>query len=1143
MPNDNSLNNNVNGTGINDDEGASFGRCPVDEQRRPGRHQATARQKWSKTLNRLVMYCKFKSEPNRRGYRKRMMDVWRDKGVFEISEQRLVDQARAIVVNQWLTDVELEEIKRDIEKENTDITVYGSDQQERIQFEGNQSESDTREQDTRTDTNNARGDMIENNDNFEGLELREDVVLNIDEMEQMTIICNFYNTKTHPPKVAFKTVNKRKIYNEINKLGNIIKKVITSCITETNRFVIALIWYIAYRMGLKERVQRPKKDPWWKRRINNNIKDLRKVISKLERRQNNEMSSNRGMDYIDKKYRVREKSVSVVVEELKQRVVAKAAKVKRYEARNEQQRQNKLFEVDQGRLYQELNGKERHGTLIPDIDEARSFWSSLWENPVEHNTQAEWLKEIKEEMMRLNRRQEDIEIDEVKLKEQLKRIPNWKAPGPDGVQGFWIKNLLGIHSRIAEQLNEVIRTGVVPTWMTTGRTILCIKDSSKGNAADNYRPISCLPLMWKVLTGIVANEIYAYMEDRDLFPVEQMGCKKKARGTKHHLLIDKAIINNSKRRHTNLSIAWIDYRKAYDMVPHSWIIECLKMIGAAENLTELLVRSMSNWKTILVAGKEELGQVNIQRGIFQGDCLSPLLFVICLLPMSIVLRKCRAGYQFGRGQVKVNHLLFMDDLKLFAKDEMEIDSLVRTVCVLSEDIGMKFGVQKCGSVVMKRGKVVNSNGVQLPNGETINSVGEEGYKYIGMLEIDEIMNNNMKALVQKEYLRRLKKILKSRLNGRNIIIAINTWAVSLLRYGAGLINWTLNELQQLDRKTRKKLTMYGAFHPKSNVNRLYLARQEGGRGLIGVEDTVRREENSLCWYIMNNDYEIMRSVEKEGILKNNEIKDPKVWKRQINEQHKNGWIGKALHGQTVNATKELVHKEKSWNWLRYSGLKKETESTIFAAQEQAVGTNYIKSVIYKENVSKDCRLCGKAEETIAHIVSECQQLAQAQYKGWRHDKVAQIVHWKLCQKLGLDHGDRWYNHKIDSAIVTNDFRLLWDFPIQTDYRLEHNRPDIVLENKKDRSCLLIDIACPFDTRIDRKEKEKIEVYQDLKREIKRMWNVKEVTIVPLIIGALGTIGKNFERWLKKIEIECSIELLQKACLLGTAKIIRKVLDT
>ena len=97
---------------------------------------------------------------------------------------------------------------------------------------------------------------------------------------------------------------------------------------------------------------------------------MRTVVSKLERRQNNEMHSNRGMEYINNKYRVKEKGVRVVIEELKQRVVAKAAKIKRYEARNEQQRQNRLFEVDQGRLYQELDGKDRNEILIPDADEA-----------------------------------------------------------------------------------------------------------------------------------------------------------------------------------------------------------------------------------------------------------------------------------------------------------------------------------------------------------------------------------------------------------------------------------------------------------------------------------------------------------------------------------------------------------------------------------------------------------------------------------------------------------------------------------------------------------------------------------------------------------------------------------------------------
>ena len=427
MSNDNSSNNNVNGTGFNNDEGASFGRCPVDEQRRPGRQQATARQKWSQTINRLVMYCKFKSEPNGRGYRKRMMEIWRDKGVFEIREQRLMDQARAIVVNQWLTDVELEEIRREIERESNDVTLGMNDQEEGTHLEGGR--------ETRTEAD--REDMIGNdNDIIGGFDLREDVMLSEEETKQLTIICTFYRDKKYPLKVAFKTVNKKNIQSEIKKLENIIKKVITSTISETNRFIIALIWYVAHKMGLKERDQRPRKDPWWKRRIINDIKELRTVVSQLERRQNNEMRSNRAMKYIDDKYRVREKGVSVVIEELKQRVVAKAAKVKRYDARNEQQRQNRLFEVDQGRLYQELDGKDRNEILIPDAGEARSFWSLIWENPVEHNTQAEWLKEIKEEMPALNHKQEDIKIEEGKLKEQLKKIPNWKAPGPDGVQGF-----------------------------------------------------------------------------------------------------------------------------------------------------------------------------------------------------------------------------------------------------------------------------------------------------------------------------------------------------------------------------------------------------------------------------------------------------------------------------------------------------------------------------------------------------------------------------------------------------------------------------------------------------------------------------------------------------------------------------------
>ena len=183
----------------------------------------------------------------------------------------------------------------------------------------------------------------------------------------------------------------------------------------------------------------------------------------------------------------------------------------------------------------------------------------------------------------------------------------------------------------------------------------------------------------------------------------------------------------------------------------------------------------------------------------------------------------------------------MDDLKLFGKNEREIDSLVKTVQVISKDIGMEFGIRKCGVVIMKGGKLSKTDGIVLPNGETIKEVGGGGYKYLGILELDNIKEKEMKDKFKYEYLRRTRLIVKSKLNGSNLIKAINVWVISLLRYGAGLLKWTREELEWMDRKTRKLMTMYKKLHPKSDVARLYVPRRKGGRGLISCEGCIRAE--------------------------------------------------------------------------------------------------------------------------------------------------------------------------------------------------------------------------------------------------------------------------------------------------------------
>ena len=158
-------------------------------------------------------------------------------------------------------------------------------------------------------------------------------------------------------------------------------------------------------------------------------------------------------------------------------------------------------------------------------------------------------------------------------------------------------------------------------------------------------------------------------------------------------------------------MAWIDYKKAYEMVPHSWISECLEMSGIANNIQDFLNNSMKSWKLELNASGKTLGEVDIRRGIFQGDSLSPLLFVLCMVPLTWLLRKDKAGYEWGKKGFKLNHLLFTDDLKL-----NQIDSLMQTVHIFSENTGMQFGIKKCGVLIIERGKVIRTHGIRLSDG-------------------------------------------------------------------------------------------------------------------------------------------------------------------------------------------------------------------------------------------------------------------------------------------------------------------------------------------------------------------------------------------------------------------------------------------
>ena len=145
---------------------------------------------------------------------------------------------------------------------------------------------------------------------------------------------------------------------------------------------------------------------------------------------------------------------------------------------------------------------------------------------------------------------------------------------------------------------------------------------------------------------------------------------------------------------------------------------------------------------------------------------------------------------------------------------------------------------------------------------------------------------------------------------------------------------------------------------------------------------------------------------------------------------------------------------------------------------------------------------------------------------------------KLARKCNFESGDKWYKHEPDSVLENEECKILWDFSIQTDHVIEARRPDLVVVDKK-RICKITDFAVPGDSRIEEKEKDKIEKYQELGRELQKIWNVK-VKIITLVVGSLGAIPKQFGNRLKQI-ITSGTAQVQKTVLLGTVRILRKVL--
>ena len=819
-------------------------------------------------------------------------------------------------------------------------------------------------------------------------------------------------------------------------------------------------------------------------------------------------------------------------------------KLEKMMERGQRIRDNNMFREEEALFYKQMN-RGQHTGKTPDADEFVKFWGAIWESEEKTNQQP-WMENIKKRIEELVTSVKEIEITEVSLRNIIKKRKNWSAPGADGIQNYWWKTLNDSWHPLIKIFKGFIEDPKnMKEWFTIGMTILLPKTLALDDVAD-YRPITCLNTLYKIFTGLIAEHMKEHAEENNLWDKCQLGAQKGVLGTTDQLLIDNCILEEVKENGRNLAVSYYDYKKAYDRVYHDWMLIVFKWMKVDIKVYNVIKRLLELWQTKLYI-RDERGKmattriINIRRGFLQGDSLSAVGFCLTEVPIGMMMEEA-AGYMMGEAGRRVHkrtHTLFIDDLKVYSSSHKRLQLVNETITRASLDIGAAYGVKKCAEIVIEKGVMVKGEGLDVleERMKCLDPQKAEIYKFLGLEQSDTMKKAVALERVKEEMKKRLKRVLNSKLSDKHLIKAINTHIIPVAAYMMNVCYLPMVELKELDMIVKRMLREKYMHGRQGSNERLYIHRDKGGRGLKSLEDVFVESKIRIASYLchsadkwltivwerdMKKEFtSIHRTVEEafatigvkvefgkeeimiEGRKIDGDWKKVKgglqeIWKKGKEKQREEDLIKKKQQGQSW----EMLKKE-DYIWMK-SNINPMKTSAIINMQEQMVET---KSWKKKRNLIEDnrCRMCGEWEETVQHLTGGCTPLAGKEYLN-RHNKALMVlaVAWAKKNQI-LPEDAVWYKIAWEKGTVLekNGMKLVWDFEFKLRKTNAARRPDLILEDMKEKKIWMLDMSCPMEINKEVKRREKLTKYQQLIFEMRERRQGYHIFCIPVIIGCLG----------------------------------------
>lgn len=641
---------------------------------------------------------------------------------------------------------------------------------------------------------------------------------------------------------------------------------------------------------------------------------------------------------------------------------------------------------------------------------------------------------------------------------KVRSIDNSSAAGLDKVVKGDLKKK-GVYQVLANFYNLLFLAKGYPSEWRKNRTTLIPKVGKDTCDAKNWRPITISSMLSRIYSAMIERRLRRALKQNE----RQKGFTE-ANGCYENIRIFSEAIKMAKKKGGTFSVK--DVAKAFDTVPHAAIAPSLERKGIPKEVASYITSMYEDCKTVI---KADGGEVNItlQRGVKQGDPLSPLIFNLCIEPLLERLQEETEGLEVNGSNLAA--MAFADDLVVIGKDAETVATQTRMTMEYLKNLGMTLSIGKCACFEMvSKGKTwyAKDPGIEVEGEKIPYSSVEEVIKYLGVkitpwrwlvpeYEIDGL----------KEVFMRTKKLP---LKPMQKIELLTTYLLPKFTYGLIANPPSAATLKKIDGIIRTECKTILHISDKTSTAFIYAPKRKGGLGLLNMEQMVylaslrnaikaMRSKDPIIIGAMATRGTIQRLsqyADAVGLQWPTTIEDIDKKKTELKDNYVKEWAKQKVQGQGVHDFSESISNE----WLRQTTLLK--HSRIADAIKLRTNTYptkmCLKRCIYKENpqYNTDCRKCGKKHETLGHILGECMYTKGRRIR--RHDEIKMLIAEKLAVK--------------NKVLVEQSFGTVGDLL----------KPDLVaLSNEGEALVLDVTVRFEKDQYLAKGAKEKVSKYKKI----------------------------------------------------------------